>query len=211
MTIWNTSKPSAAVMIVMFAATLFVPLQYGFFLGVVLAPCLMCCARRTRSPSSSGCRSPKGSRWNSRRPGSCPATGSTLLHVYGSLFFAAAKNLEELLPAVDNTTHAVVAISMRGAGEIGEYVRDRVGALCQGPPRGRQPVDVGRRGRGDARLARQGQGCSGSSARRTSSWPRRNWAPPWQPGHCGGLRLARRPACARCAASAHPSATVVPT
>jgi sulfate permease, SulP family len=41
------------------------------------------------------------------------------LHIYGSLCFAAAKSVEEMLPAVDDTSHAVVAISLRGQGEIG--------------------------------------------------------------------------------------------
>lgn len=41
----------------------------------------------------------------------------TVLHVYGSLFFAAARGLEEMLPCVDETTHAVVAISLRGQGK----------------------------------------------------------------------------------------------
>ncbi len=42
-----------------------------------------------------------------------------MLHVYGSLFFAAAKNIEEMLPAVGDATRAVVAINMRGKSEIG--------------------------------------------------------------------------------------------
>ncbi len=42
-----------------------------------------------------------------------------MLMVYGSLFFAAAKNLEEMLPELDETTHAVVAIGLRGKSEIG--------------------------------------------------------------------------------------------
>jgi SulP family sulfate permease len=41
------------------------------------------------------------------------------LHVYGSLFFAAAKNMEEMLPEVGGATHAVVAINLRGKSEIG--------------------------------------------------------------------------------------------
>jgi SulP family sulfate permease len=41
------------------------------------------------------------------------------LHVYGSLFFAAAKNMEEMLPDVGDVTHAVVAINLRGNSEIG--------------------------------------------------------------------------------------------
>ncbi len=41
------------------------------------------------------------------------------MHVYGSLFFAAAKSMEELLPRVGNATRAVVAINLRGKSEIG--------------------------------------------------------------------------------------------
>src|SRR5512139_3339174 len=52
-------------------------------------------------------------------PKQLPSYQLTVLHIYGSLFFAAAKNLEEMLPNVDETTHAVVAISLRGQGEIG--------------------------------------------------------------------------------------------
>ena len=48
-----------------------------------------------------------------------PSHQLTLLHVYGSLFFAAAKSMEEMLPEVGNTTHAVVAINLRGKSEIG--------------------------------------------------------------------------------------------
>jgi len=42
-----------------------------------------------------------------------------VLHVYGSLFFAAAKNMEEMLPEVGATTHAAVAINLRGKSEVG--------------------------------------------------------------------------------------------
>jgi SulP family sulfate permease len=43
----------------------------------------------------------------------------TILHVHGSLFFAAAKNMEGMLPTVGDATHAVVAINLRGKSEIG--------------------------------------------------------------------------------------------
>jgi SulP family sulfate permease len=52
-------------------------------------------------------------------PKSLPSHQLTLLHVYGSLFFAAAKSMEEMLPAVGNATGAVVAINLRGKVEIG--------------------------------------------------------------------------------------------
>jgi SulP family sulfate permease len=52
-------------------------------------------------------------------PETLPSHRLTLLQVYGSLFFAAAKNLEEMLPVADNTTRAVVVLSLRGRAEIG--------------------------------------------------------------------------------------------
>ena len=48
-----------------------------------------------------------------------PSHQLTLLHVYGSLFFAAAKNMEEMLPKVGDATGAVVALNLRGKDEIG--------------------------------------------------------------------------------------------
>jgi SulP family sulfate permease len=42
-----------------------------------------------------------------------------MLQIYGSLFFAAAKHLEENLPSVGDATHAVVAIGLRGRSEVG--------------------------------------------------------------------------------------------
>jgi len=52
-------------------------------------------------------------------PRELPSHQLTMLQIYGSLFFAAAKNLEEMLPSVDNTTRAVVALGLRGRAEIG--------------------------------------------------------------------------------------------
>ena len=52
-------------------------------------------------------------------PKHLPSHQLTLLHIYGSLFFAATKNLEDVLPDVEGTSHAVVAIVLRGHDEIG--------------------------------------------------------------------------------------------
>jgi MFS superfamily sulfate permease-like transporter len=43
-----------------------------------------------------------------------PSHQLTLLQIYGSLFFAAAKNFEQMLPSVDDTDRAVVALALRG-------------------------------------------------------------------------------------------------
>jgi sulfate permease, SulP family len=48
-----------------------------------------------------------------------PSNELTMLQVYGNLFFAGARYVEEMLPAVSHTTHAVVALSLRGKPETG--------------------------------------------------------------------------------------------
>jgi SulP family sulfate permease len=52
-------------------------------------------------------------------PRMLPSRQLTVLHIYGSLFFAAAKNIEELLPSVGSARHAAVAVNLRGKTEIG--------------------------------------------------------------------------------------------
>ncbi len=51
-------------------------------------------------------------------PPTVPGDKLTLLQIYGSLFFAAAKNLENLLPEVGKAERAVVAIGLRGKSEL---------------------------------------------------------------------------------------------
>jgi SulP family sulfate permease len=62
---------------------------------------------------------PEGFPLEQPAPRRLPSRQLTMLHVYGSLFFAAAKNMEEMLPEVGDATHAVVAINLRGKSEIG--------------------------------------------------------------------------------------------
>ena len=42
-----------------------------------------------------------------------------MLHLYGSLFFAGARTLEDHLPAAAETRNAVLVLSLRGHGELG--------------------------------------------------------------------------------------------
>jgi len=52
-------------------------------------------------------------------PAVLPDNKVTFLKIYGSLFFAGAKNLEEDLPDVDKTHNAVVILNLRGYNELG--------------------------------------------------------------------------------------------
>jgi SulP family sulfate permease len=118
-TVWNTGKVAGVVMVMTFAATLLVPLQYAVLLGVALSILLFVFRQSNKVVVTEVVPVPGGMPEERPAPQQLPSNQLTLLMVYGSLFFAAAKNFEDLLPAVDETTHAVVAIGLRGKAEIG--------------------------------------------------------------------------------------------
>ncbi len=116
---WNTSKVAAVIMIITFIATLLVPLQFAVLLGMVLSIVLHVFRQSNKVVVTEWVLQPQGFPLEQPAPKQVPSNQLTLLHIYGSLFFAAAKSVEEMLPDVDNARHAVVAISLRGQGEIG--------------------------------------------------------------------------------------------
>ena len=118
-TVWNTGKVTAAVMIMTFVATLIVPLQFAVLLGMVLSIVLHVFRQSNKVVVTQWVLQPQGFPLEQPAPKQVPSNQLTLLHIYGSLFFAAAKSVEEMLPDVDDARHAVVAISLRGQGEIG--------------------------------------------------------------------------------------------
>ncbi len=118
-TVWNTGQVAGVVMVMTFAATLLVPLQYAVLLGVALSILLFVFRQSNKVVITAIVPVPGGLPEERPAPQQLPSNQLTMLMVYGSLFFAAAKNFEELLPAVDRTTHAVVAIGLRGKAEIG--------------------------------------------------------------------------------------------
>ena len=119
MTVWNTGKVNAAVMIATFAATLLVPLQDAVLIGMAFS-ILLHVFREAKQVAITQIVPVRGGLPEERpAPRDLPANELTMLQVYGSLFFAGAKFLEEMLPKVDRTAHAVVAIGLRGQTEAG--------------------------------------------------------------------------------------------
>jgi len=116
---WKTGKISRVVMGVTFIATLVVPLQFAVLFGVALSILLQTIRQSNKVVVTEWVLQPEGFPLEQPVPRHLPSHRLTLLHVYGSLFFAAAKSMEEMLPEVGNATHAVVAINLRGKSEIG--------------------------------------------------------------------------------------------
>ena len=132
LTVWNTSRVSGVVMILTFLATLFMPLQYAVLVGVAFSVLLYVARQSNKVVLTQIVPVPGGLPEEHPAPETLPSHQVTMLQIYGSLFFAAAKSLEEMLPALDDTTHAVVLIGLRGRNEIGStfvtvlerYVKD---------------------------------------------------------------------------------------
>jgi sulfate permease, SulP family len=118
-TIWKTSRISATVMSVTFLATLFIPLQYAVLLGVAFSIVMHAIHQSNKVVVTQWLPVPGGFPIEQAAPAAVPSQRLTLLQVYGSLFFAAAKNLEQMLPSVDDADRAVVALALRGNSEIG--------------------------------------------------------------------------------------------
>ena len=116
---WKTGRISKVVMVVTFVGTLIVPLQFAVLLGMALSIVLHVFRQSNKIVVKQWVLQPEGFPLEQPAPRRLPSRELTLLHVYGSLFFAAAKSMEEMLPDPSDATHAVVAINLRGKSEIG--------------------------------------------------------------------------------------------
>jgi len=118
-TVWKTGQISRLVMVVTFLAILVMPLQFAVLVGVALSILLQTIRQSNKVVVTQWVLQAQGFPLEQPAPKSVPSHQLTLLHVYGSLFFAAAKNMEEMLPTVGDATRAVVALNLRGKDEIG--------------------------------------------------------------------------------------------
>jgi SulP family sulfate permease len=116
---WQTGRISKVVMVVTFVGTLIVPLQFAVLFGMALSIVLQVFRQSNKIVVKQWVLQPEGFPLEQPAPRRLPSHQLTILHVYGSLFFAAAKSMEEMLPDASNASHAVVAINLRGKSEIG--------------------------------------------------------------------------------------------
>jgi SulP family sulfate permease len=134
-TVWQTGRVPRAVMLITLAGTLMMPLQYAVLLGVATAILLYLFQGATRIrlvelvpvKGAFPREQPVSRQLASRRV--------TALYPYGNLFYAAAKTLEENLPAADAARQAVVIFLLRGYDEFGSTmigVLDRYTRTIQG-------------------------------------------------------------------------------
>jgi SulP family sulfate permease len=117
--IWHTSKRSRWLMAATFVATLIMPLQWAIFFGVAASFAAFAYQEAENAMIVEVVANGAGIPIEQPAPAVLPDNAITLLNIYGNPFFAGARNLEENLPQVDKTQHAVVILSLRGRTELG--------------------------------------------------------------------------------------------
>ncbi len=118
-TVWETSLFSRLVMASTFVATLIFPIQVAVFLGVLISILVYVFRSAERMRVTEILPLGDGRYEQRLAPAELPGDRVTVLMPEGSLFFAGAADLEEELPAVENTRRPVVVLRLRGRQEIG--------------------------------------------------------------------------------------------
>jgi SulP family sulfate permease len=118
-TAWKTGRVTAVVMLITFIATLFVSLQFAVLLGVAMSIVLHVVRASNKVIVTEWALQPAGYPIEQEPPKEAPSNRFTLLYIYGSLFFAAASSIEDMLPRAEGSSRAVVAIIVRGEPELG--------------------------------------------------------------------------------------------
>jgi SulP family sulfate permease len=118
-TVWHTSVIARTSATITFAATLVVPLQYAVLVGVAVAVLINVFRQAEQVRLVEFVWSDDLFPVEQPAPRVLPGNAITCLTVYGSLFFAAAANVEKSLPDATHTHNAVVLLGLRGQQEVG--------------------------------------------------------------------------------------------
>jgi SulP family sulfate permease len=124
MSIWNTGWTSRLAMLITFVTTLFAPIQVAVGVGVALSAILFMNSSATDVTVVQLTEEVQGKVKRTKPPATLPSNAVTVLDVYGSLFYAGARTLEQVLPAVGDATAPVVVLRMHGRATVGATLVD---------------------------------------------------------------------------------------
>lgn len=118
-TVWQTGMVPRVVMLITFVGTLIMPLQFAVFLGVAISVVLYIVQQANRITLVELVPVKGGYPIEQPAPRVLPSRKITALFPYGSLFYAAARTLEDNLPAAEEARQAVVIFLLRGYDQFG--------------------------------------------------------------------------------------------
>jgi sulfate permease, SulP family len=118
-TVWETSLPSRVAMGMTLASSMIMPLQYAVFVGVAISVMLHLLQSSARLRLVELAPVAGGFPMEQDAPAQLKSESVTILMPYGDIFFAAASNMESLLPDVGQAQRAAVILILRGREEVG--------------------------------------------------------------------------------------------
>ncbi|MEI6363087.1 MAG: SulP family inorganic anion transporter [Actinomycetes bacterium] len=125
MTVWKTGAVQKVVLVITFALTMLIPLQYAVLVGVGVSVILYVIQQSNKITIRRRQQDAGGNLIETDPPAVVPAHDLVVLQPYGSLFFAAAPVFEAQLPAVEETsTGSVVIVRLRGRSDLGTTFMD---------------------------------------------------------------------------------------
>ncbi len=123
--VWRTGAVQKVVLVVTFALTMVIPLQYAVLVGVGLSVILYVVQQSNQVTVKRQQYDIDGHLVEADPPALLPANEVVVLQPYGSLFFAAAPVFEALLPVVGEASrHSVVILRLRGRSDLGSTFMD---------------------------------------------------------------------------------------
>jgi SulP family sulfate permease len=117
--IWNTGGASRWAILVTFLATLVLSIPQAVAAGVLLTVALYLASSAKDVAVCALIPQADGRFVETQPPARLPSNKVTVLGVYGSLFFAGARTLAELLPSPSGATRPVVVLRLRGRTRVG--------------------------------------------------------------------------------------------
>jgi SulP family sulfate permease len=117
--LWKSGWSARLTGATTFLGTLFLPIQAAVGLGVLLAALLYLNRSSTDVSVVELVLQPDGKVRERPAPEQLPSNQVTVLDVYGHLFYAGARTLERLLPAVGDARNPVVVLRLRGRATVG--------------------------------------------------------------------------------------------
>jgi SulP family sulfate permease len=117
--IWNTGGAARWSIVATFLATLVLSVPVAVAVGVLLTVVLYLRSAASDVSVREIIRLDDGRLAEAEPPALLPSNAVTVLDVNGSLFFAGARTLSEVLPSVASTTRPVVVLRLRGYTNVG--------------------------------------------------------------------------------------------
>jgi len=116
--VWDVGWGPRIVMGVTFATTLILPVQYAVFAGVILSILAYLISSSQDVRLFERVPLPDGTYREQPAPAELPSNAVTILDIRGSVFFAAAYRLEEMLPSAGEAERPVVILRLRQSRQI---------------------------------------------------------------------------------------------